>query len=426
MADGSDKREAERVASALRLKLKYADVETFVDKFATNISKGGIFIATRQPKPAGTSLRFELLLENGQKLIRGEGVVSWVKDFDPKQPAKPHGMGVKFTKLDADSRVLVDRMLAVKQKRASSGVAAAGAGDGVPMPVPVATSESGAVKSGAVATPSAPVNVLAIDSAPVPRETAKINGHAEGRKPGPPPPPPMALRGPAKAAPPAPAPPPRAAQPVVDADSDDGVEIDIEAGEPPTAVMASPLPPPEESTQMVPMAAFLAEPATRPTPSPDEATQMVSMKAFLDEPPTAVQPSPAPDEATQMTSMASFLADLPPRSTPTLAPTLPTRPLPPPPVLAPRAPAEPLAPPPALAGASASARVAELVAWGERELAPLGGDDLDEGTLSVITARARALAADVGDVSALGQPAPAAVPPSLDEAARGLGRRAKS
>ncbi|MCC6998437.1 MAG: TIGR02266 family protein [Deltaproteobacteria bacterium] len=424
MADGSDKREAERVASALRLKLKYADVETFVDKFATNISKGGIFIATRQPKPAGTSLRFELLLENGQKLIRGEGVVSWVKDFDPKQPARPHGMGVKFTKLDADSRVLVDRMLAVKQKRASSG--AASPSDGVP--VSVASSESGAVKGSAPVTPSAPVNVLAIDSAPVPRETAKINGHAEGRKPGPPPPPPMALRGPGKAPPPVPAPPPREAQPsVAGATGDDDVEIDIEAAEPPTAVMPTPLPPlpppaPEEATQMVPMAAFLGEPATSKAPSPDEATQMVSMRSFLAEPPAAAQPAPPPDEATQMTSMASFLAELPPSGAPT-----PPRPVPPaPPVLAPRAPAQPLAPPPALENASASARVAELLAWGERELSPLGGDDLDAGTIGVIAARARALAADVGDVSALGQPAPAAVPPSLDEAARGLGRLAKS
>ena len=125
-----------------------------------------------------------------------------------------------------------------------------------------------------------------------------------------------------------------------------------------------------------------------------------------------------------MTSMASFLADLP-RSAPT-PPLTPPRPLPPPPVLAPRAPAEPLAPPPALAGASASARVAELCAWGERELQPLGGDELDEASISVIAARARALAADVGDVGALGQPAPAAGVPSLDEAARGLGRLAKT
>ena len=176
------------------------------------------------------------------------------------------------------------------------------------------------------------------------------------------------------------------------------------------------------------MAAFLGKPATSKAPSPDKATQMVSIKSFLAEPPTAAEPPPAPppDEATQMTSMASFLADLPPRSTTTTTTTTTPRPVPPPPVLAPRAPAEPLAPPPALAGASASARVAELVAWGERELAPLGGDDLDEGSISVIAARARALAADVGDVSALGQPAPAAVPPSLDEAARGLGRLAKT
>ena len=41
-----DKRDGERSGASLRLKLKYPDVDTFVEKFSTNISKGGVFIAS--------------------------------------------------------------------------------------------------------------------------------------------------------------------------------------------------------------------------------------------------------------------------------------------------------------------------------------------------------------------------------------------
>jgi uncharacterized protein (TIGR02266 family) len=125
-AVGVENRDGERVPAFLRIKLKYDNVDTFVEKFSTNLSKGGIFIASRTPKPIGTVLRFELCLQDASKLIRGEGSVTWVKEFDPKQPLKPHGMGVRFTKLDPDSRVLVDRMLAYKERSGDRGAEASG------------------------------------------------------------------------------------------------------------------------------------------------------------------------------------------------------------------------------------------------------------------------------------------------------------
>jgi uncharacterized protein (TIGR02266 family) len=107
----------------MRIKLKYPDVETFISKYAVNISRGGIFIATKTPKPVGTMVRFEFLLANaeGTSLIRGDGQVQWVREFDPTQPQRAHGMGVKFIKLDDHSQAIVDRALAYRAASPPTG-----------------------------------------------------------------------------------------------------------------------------------------------------------------------------------------------------------------------------------------------------------------------------------------------------------------
>lgn len=112
----------------MRIKLKYPDVRTFIERYAQNISPGGIFITTRAPKPVGTRLRFEFLLDHPTEptsLIRGEGLVQWTRDFDPKIPAKSHGMGVKFTQLDDKSTELVTQMLAYRNQQEAAAVASA-------------------------------------------------------------------------------------------------------------------------------------------------------------------------------------------------------------------------------------------------------------------------------------------------------------
>jgi uncharacterized protein (TIGR02266 family) len=119
---GNDSRVGDRQATSMRIKLKYPDVETFIQKYAVNISRGGIFIATKQPKPVGTFVKFEFLLSNAdsQSIIRGEGQVQWTKEFDPAFPARAHGMGVKFLRLDAESQQVVDRALRWRAEHGTS------------------------------------------------------------------------------------------------------------------------------------------------------------------------------------------------------------------------------------------------------------------------------------------------------------------
>jgi molecular chaperone DnaK len=106
-------------------------VDEFVERFAVNISRGGLFIRTRDPKPVGSLLNFELRLLSGEPVVRGEGVVRWLQPADPTaHPPRPAGMGVQFLRLDDASRDLVERIVTLKERR--------GVAPGVATPAPVA------------------------------------------------------------------------------------------------------------------------------------------------------------------------------------------------------------------------------------------------------------------------------------------------
>ncbi|MFT3916744.1 MAG: TIGR02266 family protein [Anaeromyxobacteraceae bacterium] len=115
----------------LAVRLTYGTVDEFAERFAVNLSRGGVFIRSSDPKPPGTHLKFELRLSTGEAAIRGEGVVRWAQPADPHaRPPKAPGMGVQFTSLDEPSRALVERMVALKEQR--------GLAPGVAAPAPVA------------------------------------------------------------------------------------------------------------------------------------------------------------------------------------------------------------------------------------------------------------------------------------------------
>jgi molecular chaperone DnaK len=101
-------------AAPVRIRLRYTELDTFVERFAVNVTRGGIFLASRSPRPVGEVFLFEVLLADGKVALAGEGKVTWVKQVDPAAPQKPYGMGVQFLRLPAASRQVLDRMLKVK------------------------------------------------------------------------------------------------------------------------------------------------------------------------------------------------------------------------------------------------------------------------------------------------------------------------
>ncbi len=109
-----EKRDSQRVPVALRIKLRFRKVDTFVSKFATNISTCGMFISSRKPKEPKTQLRFELCLADNSTLIAGRGEVMWTYPYDSAQPESPHGMGIRFIGLSSTSKELIARMVALR------------------------------------------------------------------------------------------------------------------------------------------------------------------------------------------------------------------------------------------------------------------------------------------------------------------------
>ncbi len=98
----------------VRLQLRYPDEEVFLQRFAPNVTRGGIFLASRNPFPVGTVIGFEVSLLQGAPLLAGTGKVAWVREFNPQEPQRAHGMGVQFLVVAPACRPVLDRLLAHK------------------------------------------------------------------------------------------------------------------------------------------------------------------------------------------------------------------------------------------------------------------------------------------------------------------------
>src|SRR5687767_5418248 len=99
-----DNRRERRYPVALRIKLRYTQLEQFISKFATNLSRSGMFLASRNPKPVGTRIHFELRLADDSRLIDGLGEVRWTREYDKNAPDLAYGMGIFLLELGPESR----------------------------------------------------------------------------------------------------------------------------------------------------------------------------------------------------------------------------------------------------------------------------------------------------------------------------------
>jgi uncharacterized protein (TIGR02266 family) len=150
----NDKRAERRVPVALRIRLRYSDVDQFISKFAINISRGGMFLSSRNPKAVGTHLHFEMRLADDSPVIEGTGEVRWIREYDRHQPNQPHGMGIRFYELKPDSLVILERII---EHRRSVGEP-----DTDSIPVPRASDGGGPAPIPAVASVvSQPVPMMA-------------------------------------------------------------------------------------------------------------------------------------------------------------------------------------------------------------------------------------------------------------------------
>ena len=175
----------------LRIKFRSESLPQFIERYATDVSRGGIFIRTREPLAVGTQLKLDFQYQGGSPLMAGDGTVVWVREFDPSRANVPPGMGVRFDKLAPESQVVLEQILVEKAARE--------AGHG------------GA--SGGRASPSASLSASLSEGPAGARRTAGAMATVSPPAPSPSPSPTPALAAPAPPAPPAPATPASPARP---------------------------------------------------------------------------------------------------------------------------------------------------------------------------------------------------------------------
>ena len=126
----ADTRKDKRAPVSLKVRFKSATVDEFIEQYARDISRGGLFIKSKEPMPIGMLLKFEFQLKDESRLIHGVGRVVWKRDAaDANGDEAPPGMGIKFIKMDPESRVTVERIVA--QRGESPAAFEVGGGEAV-------------------------------------------------------------------------------------------------------------------------------------------------------------------------------------------------------------------------------------------------------------------------------------------------------
>ena len=117
MADPNT-RQGKRTPVTLKIKFKSETLEQFIERYAVDVSQGGIFIRTKEPLAVGTQMKFEFQLKDMTPLIAGEGTVVWTRENDPTRPNAAPGMGVRFDRLADGSQEVLEKILAEKARQA--------------------------------------------------------------------------------------------------------------------------------------------------------------------------------------------------------------------------------------------------------------------------------------------------------------------
>jgi len=108
MADKSSERRHDRLHHELLV--AYKSVDGFITDWATNISRGGIFINTRKPHPVGSLVRLIISLPDAAFPFDLTGRVTRVNEFSNPSNQVP-GMAIEFVDVDEDKKARIERFV---------------------------------------------------------------------------------------------------------------------------------------------------------------------------------------------------------------------------------------------------------------------------------------------------------------------------
>jgi len=97
----------------IRITRPYGSENEFIDGDLAWIGRSTIVLADSPARKTGEVIRFEVVLKTGSPVFRGEGSV--VAHNLPGS-GKPPGLGVRFTRIDARSKLILDQ---IRERRAA-------------------------------------------------------------------------------------------------------------------------------------------------------------------------------------------------------------------------------------------------------------------------------------------------------------------
>lgn len=111
--DAGDDARPNRISPRVRMQATvdlHSD-NNFFTGFSSNLSDGGLFVATVNLLPIGTEVDVTFSLPSGQK-VAAKGTVRWLREVNDKLPDSFPGLGIQFTNLDTSAQSAIDDFLA--------------------------------------------------------------------------------------------------------------------------------------------------------------------------------------------------------------------------------------------------------------------------------------------------------------------------
>ncbi|HVE87453.1 MAG TPA: TIGR02266 family protein [Myxococcales bacterium] len=129
MAEKQEKPKTARRADRLQheLLVAYRTVDGFITDWAVNISKGGLFINTRNPLAVGTIIRLIISLPDTAFPFDLTGRVARVNDVDNPTNQVP-GMAIEFMDVDEEKKARIDRFVERLRKELPDELTPSGVG----------------------------------------------------------------------------------------------------------------------------------------------------------------------------------------------------------------------------------------------------------------------------------------------------------
>jgi uncharacterized protein (TIGR02266 family) len=109
--DKSERRRYKRVPLSLLIQYRFDTLDDFLAEYSTNISVGGMFVSTDQPREIGSLIYLQFYLRDGAKLIEGLGRVVRVEKISPDSADSDFGMGIEFVNFDDESMKLIHQIV---------------------------------------------------------------------------------------------------------------------------------------------------------------------------------------------------------------------------------------------------------------------------------------------------------------------------